>query len=246
MNTKVTCTIFAVLSFAGCKASDLENAANKRLGTSSDDTSYNYLADGTESAASTTVSDSATIDSTVIGDIADARLDKMVARMMTDLDADSSASLSLEEYLAGPEKFATKVNDGRFAKLSDEQKQTMQARLQKEFETYSGEDALLSVDELKALLVAQAPRIADFRRGGHGRGKSFDGNRGQRPDGPVSQIGIDPNQGGQRPVPPSQDEIFKKFDTNSDGTLDQTEFKAMLNQRGFGPRSRPAPQGAQN
>ena len=237
-----TASILAVMTFVSCKASDFQgnNQFSDGSGNASA-ASYKYLADG-DAAAATTASSSAAatptaVDSTVSSDITDSRVVDMATRMMKDLDADSSGSLSLEEFLAGPDKFAAKANHAQLKALTDDQKAAMVAKLTTDFNTFAGDDALLSLTELEALLVAQAPRIAEYRRGGPGhppqpRGKGGFG-AGHRPQGP----GQDQFQAMQRP---SEDELFKKFDTNGDGQLDAAEFKAMLDARFKGPQDQSA------
>jgi hypothetical protein len=225
-------SILAVMTFVSCKASDFQGNSQYADGNAhASSTTYKYLADSDAAAATSDASDSTTtstaVDSTVSSDITDTRVVDMAARMMKDLDADSSGNLSLEEFLAGPEKFAAKANHAKLKALTDDQKAKMTDKLTTEFNSFAGDDVLLSASELQALLVAQAPRVAEYRRGGPGRPPQPRGKGGFGP-GPHGQGGPNQFEAMQRP---SEDELFKKYDVNGDGNLDAAEFKAMLQAR---------------
>lgn len=227
-----TAAIFAVMAFVGCKGSDsATNAQYAPAGAANATAAYKYLADADTSAATTDASSSdssasTAVDSTVSSDIVDSRVADMASRMLKDLDADSSGALSLDEFLGGPDKIAAKANDAKLKALSDDLKAKMKEKLTSEFNSFAGDDAQLSLEELKTLLVAQAPRIAEFRRGGPGMPPK------PRARGPLGGPAF--GKGPQGPQPrqmPSEDELFKKYDTNGDGQLDASEFKAMLQAR---------------
>lgn len=217
-------------TFTSCKMSEFQDVPQYNSGSANAaSTSYKYLADSDASAATTDESSesSTAVDSTVSSDITDTRIADMAARMLKDLDSDGSSSLSLEEFLAGPEKFAAKANHQKLKSLTDDQKAKMIETLTTEFNANAGEDALLSVDELKTLLLSQAPRIAEYRRGGPGHSPRKHGPRGFGP-------GRHEARGQQASVPPqmpSEEELFQKYDVNGDGHLDAAEFKAMLDAR---------------
>lgn len=148
-----------------------------------------------------------TVDDTVKDDLKDARLQKMAEKMMSELDADASSSLSLDEFLAGPEK----IMGDKWASVPAELQKKIKDKLTDDFNKNAGDDGQLSMDELKDLLASCAPRV-----GGH-RGKGPKPGQGQ--------------PGDHKPAPAPDaawDEILKKYDTDGDGKLSQAEFEALL------------------
>ena len=228
INYRILCLGIASAIFIGCDTAQMQGSnsdqrkstagtatADASGATANDNQSYSYLADAAESAA--TDAEVGSVDSTVQQDLYDARLTEMVGRIIKEVDVDASGTLSLEEYLTGPEKLAARMQDTRFVQLSEEAKAKMAGKLTEEFNANAGEDLLLSSDELRALLVAQAPRVAGFRQKGNGFGRG--GRFGHR---------FGPMGGGERPEMPSPEELFSKCDINADGTLDQAEFAEFM------------------
>lgn len=126
---------------------------------SSEDQAANqlYLDDVTDSAAESETSSSTEVDSSVETDVKSDRLDQMASMLMSELDADASGSLSLEEFLVGPGKRADDTD------LDDETKAKIEAKMTEDFNAHAGDDALLSSDELKTLLKDAAPRVGRHR-----------------------------------------------------------------------------------
>lgn len=101
-------------------------------------------------------------------DIKAERLTQMATMLMKRLDADASGSLSLEEFLVGPEKRAeeTAAKAEKIAKIK--------AKMTEDFNKFAGEDKLLSAVEIEELLKSVAPRV------GHHRKANFPGKREER------------------------------------------------------------------
>lgn len=154
-----------------------------------------YLDDVVDSAADTG-SESTEVDASVQDDIREERLNQMATKLLTELDADESGALSLEEFLVGPEKRADDKD------LDDEHKEKIIARMTEDFTEYAGDDAQLTLDELKTLLKEVAPRV------GHHRHQKFPGQQEER----VQQTWAD---------------IVAKYDSDGDGLLSQAEYEAM-------------------
>ncbi len=226
MNTKFAAILLSALLPAACgQVSNLDKTiASVQSAISSDEQAANqiYLDDVSDSAgdssssssstdssstdssgssSSSTDSSSSTTDSTVKDDIQDKRLDEMVAMVFKDLDADSSGSLSLEEFLVGPQKRADDTD------VDADVKAKMVEQMTADFNKYAGSDALLSQDELKALLKAVAPRVDCHRRA-----KFPDGKQEER-------------------VKESAADIIKKYDKDGDGKLSEDELQAMQDDR---------------
>jgi hypothetical protein len=180
---------------------DLADLTQASSAVSSKDAAANqlYLDDVIDSAAE----DSATgseVDASVQDDVREERLAQMASRMLTELDADASGALSLEEFLVGPEKRADDKE------LDADRKEKIIAKMTEDFTNYAGDDAQLSLDELKTLLKEVAPRV------GHHRHQNFPGQQKER----VEQTWSD---------------IASKYDTDGDGLLSQTEYEAMESDR---------------
>jgi hypothetical protein len=168
MNIKLSVVLLAALLPVACgEISSLEegvSALEKAAAVSSDDQASNqlYLDDMVDSAAEETTTASPApaspeVDDSVKDDIKTERLAQMVAKLMTELDADKSGNLSLEEFLVGPAKRAEdkQIDEEKLAKIT--------GRLTEDFKKYAGADVLLTADELKTLLSESAPRIGRHR-----------------------------------------------------------------------------------
>lgn len=129
--------------------SDTEQAANEL-----------YLDDLTEASAEDDIDGEAS-DSSVGTDVEKRRLGQMSETMFTELDADSSGTLSKTEFLAGPVKRAEDKN------MTDEQKTKITTKMGADFDKYAGADGVLSPDELKTLLTNVAPRVGKHRTKHH-------------------------------------------------------------------------------
>ncbi|MCX6118233.1 MAG: EF-hand domain-containing protein [Proteobacteria bacterium] len=185
-----------------------------------------YVTDMSDAASSVNDKEAKKIDSNVGNDISEERISFLAKRMMKHLDDDKNSQLSLEEFRSGPKKFAEKEGHKFKSAPTDMEKFTakIQERLQKEFAAHSGSDKMLSEEELKDLLLAQAPKVSEFRRRLMGPGEPHHG--GQQPD---------------QPGMPSPDEVFKKFDKNNDGNLTQEEFEDMMKARKAQHGAKPGP-----
>jgi Ca2+-binding EF-hand superfamily protein len=158
-----------------------------------------YLDDVIDSAGEDSATDSE-VDASVQDDVREERLARMATRLLTELDADASGALSLEEFLVGPEKRAEEKE------VDAERKEKMIAKMTEDFTQYAGDDAQLSLDELKTLLKEVAPRV------GHHRHEKFPGQQKER----VEQTWAD---------------IVAKYDSDGDGLLSETEYEAMESDR---------------
>jgi hypothetical protein len=173
---------------ASCGTVKNVNRAIEQANQASDatyDSDDAYLSDTLDATATQSDSEIENSDNQKTSELSDERASSMAAKMFADIDTDQSSSASLEEFLAGPEKMAAKFKDSSRPELSNEQKEKMKERLTVDFKEFAGDDSLLSLDELKALLKAKAPRAEKFRKDGHGHGPGRgpqDGNgRGPRP-----------------------------------------------------------------
>jgi len=150
-------------------------AAQSALSTSDQAANELYLDDVADSAAgdtstTTTVEgeSSTTETEAVKEDVKEERLIQMAKMVMTELDADGSGDLTLEEFLVGPKKRAEETE------VDAEAEAKMTAKMTEDFNANAGADLLLSSDELKALLKSVAPRV------GHHRDEKFPGGHEQR------------------------------------------------------------------
>lgn len=177
MKTRLMMTAVMALMPLGCgQTTEQAGKAAQSGGMTSEEQAANslYLDDMEDSAADDTaettqpLDESTADDESVADDTKDRRLEQMVAMMFAELDTDESGALSLEEFLAGPQKRAEdkQVNEDRQA--------TMTEKMTTDFSTYAGDDALLSADELKQLLKEVAPRV------GRHRHKKFPGKHKER------------------------------------------------------------------
>ncbi len=210
MKLKLLTPLLCSLTLVACSIeSKDENAKNTETATNdtADDRAIDsYLSDAIESAYK---DESGEVDDSVMDDLKEERLQKMAEKMMAKLDADSSGSLSEDEYVSAPEKFC-----GKFSSLPAEVQEKIKAKLKEEFAKNAGDDKLLSVDELKVLLASMAPRVGGHRKGkGHGPGDSSHGGK---------------HGGGDKAPNPSWEEILKKYDKDGDGKLSKEEFEAFL------------------
>ncbi len=195
-----TLLVLALLPLACDGAQDIREAAQAASAYASEDQAANqlYLDDVIDSAAEETESEG-DVDASVSDDIREERLTQMASKLMTELDADASGTLSLEEFLVGPEKRTEEQE------VDEERKAAILAKMTEDFNSYAGDDAELSADELKTLLKEVAPRVGSHR---HGR---FPGGQKER-------------------VQKTWDEIVAEFDSDGDGLLSQTEYEAMQSQ----------------
>ncbi|MBC7661311.1 MAG: hypothetical protein H7249_16575 [Chitinophagaceae bacterium] len=170
MFNKIAVVLASTLLTVACgTASNLQQSVSAAAaGVSADSQAANqlYLDDVADSAATTTASPSASTSSStststdttaVASDIKDERLNQMVAKMLKELDADSSSSLSLDEFLAGAKKHASDEN------MSASDQAMMITNMTADFNKYAGADLLMSSEELKVLLKAVAPRVCKHR-----------------------------------------------------------------------------------
>ncbi|RYZ60382.1 MAG: hypothetical protein EOP07_00935 [Proteobacteria bacterium] len=165
MNIKLSIVLLSALLPVACgEVSSLDqsiSALQKAAAVSSNDQAANqlYLDDVVDSAAedTSTTTTSTEVDDSVKDDIKAERLAQMVSKVMTELDADASGSLSLAEFLAGPAKHAEDkaIDEEKLAKIT--------AKMTEDFNKYAGTDVLLSADELKTLLSEVAPRVGRHR-----------------------------------------------------------------------------------
>ncbi len=165
--------VSALLPVACGDATEAINSAkNAYASLSSEDQAANdlYLDDAIDSAAegdTATETESGTAEETK-EDLKAERLAQMSAELLKRLDADASGSLSLEEFLVGPEKRAEEkeMDAEKLAKITE--------KMTEDFNKYAGEDKLLSSAEITELLKAVAPRV------GHHRKDKFPGKREER------------------------------------------------------------------
>ncbi len=141
---------------------DIQAAKDALSSMSAEDQAANdlYLDDAIDSAAEDSSSSSGSTEeeaAEVEDDVKSDRLVQMAEMLFTRLDTDSSGSLSLEEFLVGPEKRAEEKA------LDAEKLATIKAKMTEEFNASAGEDKLLSKEELQALLKSAAPRIGRHR-----------------------------------------------------------------------------------
>lgn len=155
-----TLLVLALLPLACDGAQDIREAAQAASAYASEDEAANqlYLDDVIDSAAEETESES-DVDASVSEDIREERLTQMAKKLMTELDADASGALSLEEFLVGPKKRTVEQD------VDEERKAAILAKMTEDFNAYAGDDAQLSEDELKTLLKEVAPRVGHHRQG---------------------------------------------------------------------------------
>lgn len=201
---KQSCTALLVLALLPMACGGTQNLANLTQAAStasSKDAAADqlYLDDVIDSAGDDSATDSE-VDASVQDDVREERLANMASRLLTELDTDASGALSLEEFLVGPEK---RTED---KEVDAERKEKIIAKMTEDFNSYAGDDAQLSLDELKTLLKEVAPRV------GHHRHQNFPGQQKER----VEQTWSD---------------IVAKYDTDGDGLLSQAEYEAMESDR---------------
>lgn len=178
-----------------------------------------YLLDLADAAATSEDAETVQVDVSVGSDLDDARLNEMAARMLAVADTDKSGSLSLAEFLESPQKLRMHHEGPLDFTPTEVQKEKMKARFTADFEEFAGEDALLSKDELVALLVQNAPLVASHR--GHGRGHGpQQGEDDHRQGGPEERRT-------PKRAPLAWDQIIAKYDKNGDGLLSKEEFDAF-------------------
>jgi|LauGreDrversion4_2_1035121.scaffolds.fasta_scaffold12411_6 hypothetical protein len=201
--TKLTIALMTSLLPLAC--GQVETSARSAAGTSAEITDSEesanqlFLSDLTEASASTETTEEAaseSVDESVQEDVKPGRLEQMASMIFNELDLDASGSLSLDEFLAGPTKFAEDKN------FDEEKKTRIIAKMTSDFETYAGDDKVLSSDELKTLLSKVAKRVGQHRAKNHG---------GRHKDR----------------VKQNWDEIAGKYDADKDGKLSKAEFETM-------------------
>lgn len=195
MKMHLTFVFAALLLPVACSDAQQTRTATAALSSEEQAANQLYLDDVQDSAGDDT-SSTTTSDGSVEDDVKTERLEHMAQKLLTELDTDASGSLSLAEFLVGPEKRADDKG------VDDERKARMIAKLTEDFKTFAGDDALLSLDEIKTLLKAAAPRVGCHRQ------DKFPGQQAER-------------------VKQTWAEIIEKYDTNGDGLLSQAEYEAM-------------------
>lgn len=191
---------------------------NQEAATLSADESY--LLDAVDSTADDSASASTTTSSSVAGDLQTDKLQKRASRLLEVADEDKSESLSLEEFLAAPEKMHAQFGPSDRPAPSAAQLEKIKTRMTEAFQKFAGDDAIMSKEELIQYLTESAPRISHHRD--HG---TVEGDRGRH-----RGRGHGRNQGKDR-APPSSDEIITSYDKNGDGLLSKEEFDAFLADR---------------
>lgn len=180
-----------------------------------------YLLDLTDAASEAPANPASQIKvtATVTADIEEAPLNKTTSRLFEIADTDDSGSITLDEFLKAP-KILRKIHHHHpKSELTEEQKQRLEAKLKDDFEEFAGADALLSDEELKTLILAYAPMIAERRERGHGWKKHSHGDDGEE---------IEHHE---HPAPPTWDQILAKYDKNADGMLNKEEFETLRQDR---------------
>lgn len=163
MKLKLAMTLVSALLPLGCggqkTAQTDKSSGQNESGMTAEEEAANelYLEDVEASAADDQATDTA-VDNSVDEDCKGRRLKQMVEMVLEDLDADDSATLSLEEFLAGLGK---RSDD---ADLDDDAKAKITTKMTEDFNKYAGDDALLSSDELTTLLKEVAPRVGRHRQ----------------------------------------------------------------------------------
>lgn len=159
-------------------------------------------------AASVTEDDSPAdpVDPSVQVDGKTSQLEKMSAMIFDKLDKDDSGDLTLDEFLALP---SHKGKFGQHKTVADQEpsadkKAKSDAKLTEIFNTYAGDDKLLSSEEAVQALAALKPKVGKFRAR-------------HRPD-----MGDTDNRRSAR-----QGKVMEAFDLNHDGNLDDEEKDGM-------------------
>lgn len=201
MKAPLTALLMSNILIIGCgggKSVEAErNRVNMQSLTTEEEAANNlYLDDVENSAADDQSTSTAEVDESVVEDCKEGRLQQMVAMVFKDLDADKSESLSLDEFLSGPAKRLENV------KIDDAIKAKIAAKMTEDFNTFAGDDSLLSKDELTTLLKSVAPRV------GRHRHMKFPGKHKER-------------------VKQTWEEITTKYDQDGDGLLNQAEYEAL-------------------
>ena len=166
MKTTYTLALLSSLFPVACGQlpTKTDSSGQSSSATSSSDQAANelFLNDLTEASASP-ANDSADgdVDDSVKKDAQPNRVQQMAENLFKELDGDSSGGLSLEEFLAGPEKRAEDKN------LPDDAKAKITEKMTADFTKYAGADSILSLDELKTLLTEVAPRVGHLRAKNH-------------------------------------------------------------------------------
>lgn len=164
MRTRHHLAIAALLTQGACgqlqSAEDAQAQLEAAMSDSEQAANELYLDDLTEASADDDIAGD-TSDSSVTEDVDKRRLGQMSETMFTELDADSSGTLSKTEFLAGPVKRAEDKN------MTDEQKTKIATKMGADFDQYAGADGVLSPDELKTLLTNVAPRVGKHRAKHH-------------------------------------------------------------------------------
>lgn len=162
-------------------AEDVAAAKNALASMTSDEQAANdlYLDDTTDSAADESGSGESSEEDAAKetkDDIKAKRLEQMAEMLIKRLDADASGSLSLEEFLVGPEKRAeeTEIDAEKAAKMKE--------KLTEDFNKFAGEDKLLSAAEIQELLKSAAPRV------GRHRCENFPGKQEERVQQSASEL----------------------------------------------------------
>ena len=170
MKTTYTLALLSSLIPVACgQVPSTDRSGQSSATTSSSDQAANelFLDDLAVASASTDADvagadvDDSAVDDSVKKDIEPSRLQKMAENLFKELDDDSSGSLSLEEFLVGPEKRAVDKN------LPEEAKAKLTEKVTADFTKYAGADSALSLDELKTLLSEVAPRVGHHRAKKH-------------------------------------------------------------------------------
>lgn len=180
-----------------------------------------YLLDLTDAAADAPANPVSQIKvtATVTADIAETPLNKTTSRLFDIADTDDSGAITIDEFLKAPQILRKIHKHHQKSEMNDDQKQRLESRLKDDFEEFAGADALLSDEELKTLILAYAPLIADRREKGHGWKHHHPHDDGEEPNHP------------EHPAPPTWDEIMAKYDKNADGMLNKDEFEALRKDR---------------
>jgi len=168
--TKLTIALMTSLAPIACGQVDtngrsLGGSSSVEISASDESANQLFLSDLTEASANTETPEEAAsenVDESVKDDVKPDRLEQMASMLLKELDLDSSGTLSLDEFLAGPTKFAED-------KAFDEDKKTkVIEKMTADFNTYAGDDKALSSDELKTLLSKVAKRVGHHRAKNHG------------------------------------------------------------------------------
>ena len=189
-NASITMLATATLLAAGCgiDTSRLnpkhDQQSSKSMSQADQDL---YASDTLESTdAGDTTSPTQALDTNAnVGEKIKAHVKEMADRMIKDLDADSSGSLSQDEFLSGPEKLRKKVENDTRPEPSEDMKAKMREKLTADFKEFAGDDSQLSSEELQKLLLAKGPKKGGRGHEGRGHGPRGKGHgpRGHGPGG---------------------------------------------------------------